>query len=306
MRTIFVSTLCELAKADKRIWLLTGDLGYNVLEEFEKSFPERYVNVGIAEQNMIGIASGLALSGKIVFVYSVVNFATIRCLEQIKNDVCYSNLNVKIVTVGAGFAYGCYGYSHHGVEDIAVMRSLPNIKIIAPENKPQTELATKAIIKTAGSFYLRLGYVNQQNEIVSPPLEIGKALNIQDGKDVFFITTGGMLDISLSAVNLLKKSNISAGILSMPTIKPIDKQAILMVAKKVSRIVTVEEHSITGGLGSAVAEVLSENGSNVKLRRCGIKDYNCNFHADREGLFKFYGLTPEGLVSDTFLFIKYG
>ena len=145
MRTAFIDTLCQLAAEDERIWLLTGDLGYSVLERFATRFPERYVNVGVAEQNMVGVAAGLARCGKMPWVYSIANFPTFRCLEQIRNDVCYHNGNVKVVAVGAGFAYGPHGYTHHGLEDVAILRALPNMTVVAPADPVETRLATIAI-----------------------------------------------------------------------------------------------------------------------------------------------------------------
>jgi len=182
MRTAFIKTLCELAEQDERIWLLCGDLGYSVLEGFSSRFPNRFVNVGVAEQNMTGIAAGLALSGKVVFIYSIANFPVMRCLEQIRNDVCYHNLNVKIVTVGGGLTYGSLGYTHHGVEDIAVMRVLPNMTVIAPGDPVEARLATQAILNTPGPCYLRLGKAGEPVvHQIEPEFQVGKAISLQLG-----------------------------------------------------------------------------------------------------------------------------
>jgi transketolase len=157
MRTAFIKALTDLAETDNRIWLVTGDLGFSVLEEFASRFPDRYLNVGVAEQNMTGVAAGLAMSGKIVFTYSIANFPTLRCLEQVRNDVCYHNANVKIVAVGGGLAYGAQGYTHHAIEDLAILRALPNIRVIAPGDPAETRAAVMAIVNTPGPCYLRLG-----------------------------------------------------------------------------------------------------------------------------------------------------
>lgn len=258
MRTAFIETLCELAEQDERIWLLTGDLGYSVLERFASRFPNRYVNVGVAEQNMIGVATGLAMCGKIVFVYSIANFPTFRCLEQIRNDACYHNADVKIVTVGGGFAYGSLGYTHHGVEDMAIMRALPNMTVIAPGDPVETGLATRAIRDWPGPCYLRLGKAGEPLvHQVEPRFQIGKSLVVREGSDVTLIGTGTMLKIAIEVADLLAEQSLQARVLSMHTIKPPDRDAILDAARETSGVVTLEEHSTIGGLGSTVSEVLA-------------------------------------------------
>lgn len=265
MRTAFINTLCELAKTDDRIWLLCGDLGYSVLEEFAQNFPTRFVNVGVAEQNMAGIATGLALSGKVVFIYSIANFPTFRCLEQIRNDICYHNANVKIVSVGAGFTYGSHGYTHHGIEDIAVMRVLPNMTVIAPGDPIESRLATKSIIDHPGPCYLRLGKAGEPIVHKSEPkFELGKAIILKEGSDVTLISTGGMLKTAFEACEELYIQGYSVQLISMPTVYPIDEAIILESAKKTGKMITIEEHGI-GGLGTIVAEVLATSGLAVKF-----------------------------------------
>ncbi len=262
MRAAFIQTLCECAEFDERIWLLTGDLGYSVLESFADHFPNRYLNVGVAEQNMTGVAAGLALSGKIVFTYSIANFPVMRCLEQIRNDVCYHNLNVKIVAVGGGLGYGTAGYTHHAIEDLAIMRAMPNMTAVAPGDPVETRLATKAIAKQQGPCYLRLGKVGEPLVYeTEPKFKIGYAIKIKEGKDVTLISTGGMLKETIEASKNLENNEVSVAILSMHTLKPIDSQAILE-SLDTKFIATIEEHSAIGGLGSAIAEILAENNSN--------------------------------------------
>jgi len=262
MRTAFIQTLCEEAKRDDRIWLLTGDLGYSVLESFANRFPNRYLNVGVAEQNMVGLAAGLALNGKIVFIYSIANFPVMRCLEQIRNDVCYHNLNVKIVGVGGGFGYGASGYTHHAIEDLAIMRAMPNMTVIAPGDPIETRLATKAIVMKQGPCYLRLGKAGEPIvHKIQPNFDISRPIKIKDGKDITLISTGSMLKETMVAHELLEKKGINANVLSMHTLKPIDKQAILKLLD-IKLVVTIEEHSSVGGLGSTIAELLAENNSN--------------------------------------------
>jgi transketolase len=273
MRTTFVETLCEVAAADERVWLLTADLGYSVLERFAARFPQRYVNVGVAEQNMIGIAAGLARCGRVPFVYSIANFPTFRCLEQIRNDVCYHGGAVKVVAVGGGFAYGAQGYTHHGVEDLAVMRALPGMTVVAPGDPVETRLATRALAAHPGPGYLRLGKAKEPVvHTEEPAFELGRALTVRPGRDVTLISTGGMLEEAVAAAGRLAKGGIDARVLSMHTLKPLDAEAVRRAARETGAVVTIEEHSVSGGLGSAVAEVLAEHGAAVRFRRWGAPD----------------------------------
>ena len=257
-----------------RIWLLTGDLGFSVLEKFADRFPDRYVNVGVAEQNMSGIAGGLARCGKIVFTYSIANFPTLRCLEQIRNDICYHSGNVKVVAVGGGYAYGAQGYTHHGIEDIAIMRSLPGMTVVAPGDPVETKLATHAIVEQNGPCYLRLGKANEPVVHKSlPEFRLGQAIWVCRGSDVTIISTGGMLMEAVETAERLEKlDGIRAGVVSMPTIKPLDSATVIQAANQTGAIVTAEEHSVTGGLGSAIAEVLAESGLTISFRRFGVPD----------------------------------
>jgi transketolase len=273
MRTAFIEALCEIAARDERVWLLTADLGYSVLERFATRFADRYVNVGVAEQNLLGIAAGLARCGKMPWVYSIANFPTFRCLEQIRNDVCYHNGNVKIVAVGAGFAYGPHGYTHHGLEDVAILRALPNMTVVAPADPVETRLATQAISERPSPCYLRLGKAREavvhQRE---PQFELGKAILVRPGRDVALLVSGGMLEETVAVARRLAEGGIDARVLSVHTVKPLDADAVRRAAVETSAVVTVEEHSVTGGLGSAVAEVLAESGYGVRFRRFGVPD----------------------------------
>lgn len=257
MRTAFIEQLCELAEQDERIWLVCADLGYSVLEAFSARFPGRYLNAGIAEQNMTGIAAGLALAGKTVFTYSIANFPVMRCLEQVRNDVCYHNLNVKIVSVGGGLAYGSQGYTHHGVEDLAVMSVLPNMTVVAPGDPVEARAATIALTQISGPAYLRLGKAGEpvlhKQEIA---FKLGRALHVRQGKDITLISTGGMLETALNAAESLESSGCSVRLLSMPTVVPLDVEAIRCAALETNGIITIEEHG-RGGLGTMTAEVLA-------------------------------------------------
>ncbi|MBI1934281.1 hypothetical protein HYS30_01315 [Candidatus Peregrinibacteria bacterium] len=260
MRTAFIQTLTALAKDDPSLMLLTGDLGFMVLEGFRDALPQQYLNAGVAEQNMIGVATGLALSGKRVFVYSIVPFVTFRCLEHIRNDVCYHNVPVCVVGVGGGYSYGHMGSTHHALEDIAVMRSLPNMTVVCPGDPLETEAAVRAIVRRPGPCYLRLGKAGEP-ALHSPPfaLTLGRAITMRSGNDVMLIATGAMLETARDAALLLEARGIQAGLLSMPTVKPLDIEAVERAART-GLIVTIEEHSRIGGLGSAIAEALAERG----------------------------------------------
>ena len=258
MRTAFVETLMDAAAGDPRIWLITGDLGFSVIEPFAEKFSERFVNAGVQEQNMTGIAAGLALAGNIVFTYSIANFSTLRCIEQIRNDVCYHNLNVKIVSVGAGFAYGAQGYTHHGIEDIAVLRALPSLRIASPADAWETRMITRSAVTEAGPMYLRLGKGGEPVfHTATPTGEAGRMVPLIEGRDVLLIATGAVVGEAVQAASKLAEFEIAASVWSCPWIVPFDEAAVLDAASKYSLIVTVEEGRSTGGLGGAVAETLA-------------------------------------------------
>jgi transketolase len=266
LRNAFIRALMECAGADRNIWLLCADLGFSVLETFAQQHPDRYVNVGVAEQNMTGIAAGLALSGRTVFTYSIANFPTIRCLEQIRNDVCYHNLNVKIVAVGGGFAYGSAGYTHHGLEDLAVMRVMPNITIFAPGDPFEAAWATEACLTQQGPCYLRLGKGGEPAiHTAKLKLEIGKAIRVREGSDLTVASSAGTLQLALSAANSLAIDGISADVLSFPTLQPFDFDFLGRSLRKTGRLITVEEHG-KGGLSSIVAEFLAVSDRKTKFR----------------------------------------
>ena len=273
MRTAFIETLLEIAKDDPRIVLMVGDLGFGVVVPFMEQLPSQFVNAGVAEQNMTGMAAGMALSGKIVFTYSIANFPVLRPLEQIRNDVCYHNANVRIVPVGGGMAYGSLGPSHHATEDIAIMRTLPNMLVVAPGDPVEARLATRALIEYEGPAYLRLGRAGEPTVHQSEPhFELGKAILVREGNDITLISTGGLLPEAVNAARLLAEQGVEARVLSMHTVKPLDVAAVLAAARETSAIFTIEEHSVIGGLGGAVAEVLAESSLPLpKFKRIGIR-----------------------------------
>ncbi|MBF0105636.1 MAG: transketolase [Deltaproteobacteria bacterium] len=272
MRNTFVDQLCKEAKKNKKIWLLTADLGFSALEPFMRAFPGRYINVGVAEQNMIGIAAGLSLSGYKVFVYSIANFPTLRCLEQIRNDICYHKLDVTVVSVGAGFSYGTQGYTHHGLEDVAVMRCLPHMNLIVPADPLETRAAVSLLCTHNGPAYLRLGKAGEKNlHTKKPPMKWGKAIKVTTGRDVLILASGSLLGEAQKAHDLAKDQGISVAVWSLPFIKPLDKKTITLAMKTFKLIVTLEESQIDGAMGSAIAELIAEQrGTKPLLRRMGV------------------------------------
>jgi len=296
MRDAFLNTLIELADADSDVMLLTGDLGFGVFEKFQQNYRKQYLNVGVAEQNMIGLATGMALEGKKVFTYSIGNFATLRCLEQIRNDAAYHDVNINIVSIGGGFTYGALGMSHHATEDIAIMRALPNVTVVAPTTIWETMEATRSIVKRSGVGYLRLDKksADDKNGNVGGRFEIGKARVLRQGNDVTLVGTGGIIDEALIAAEMAHKENVECRVLSMHTIKPIDTNAILCAADETKGIISIEEHNITGGLGSAVGEVCIDN-SKVPgfFKRIAIQDTYSSVVGSQEYLRNYYELNAE-------------
>ena len=291
MRDTFVKTLIEVAKEDKNVELITGDLGFGVLKPFYEQVPDQFINAGIAEQNMTSVAAGMALTGKTVFTYSIGNFPTLRCLEQIRNDCAYHNADVKIVCVGGGFVYGSLGMSHQATEDLAIMRSLPNVVVLAPGDLVEAEEATKAIAKYKGTCYLRLGRGGEKR--IHDKIEnfrIGKAIKIKDGEKAVIFSTGAIFDEVSEACKMLQDSGFDPAVYTFPTVKPIDKDVIKECAEKFDYIFTVEEHNLSGGFGSAVAEVMTDIGGKAKLTRIGINDEYCVKVGNQRYLREQYGL----------------
>lgn len=302
MRDTFVKTLIEEAKEDKNIELITGDLGFGVLKPFFEQLPNQFTNAGIAEQSMTGIAAGMALCGKTVFTYSIGNFPTLRCLEQIRNDCAYPHANVKIVCVGGGFVYGSLGMSHQATEDIAIMRALPNVTVICPGDLVEAAEATKAITYLPGTVYLRLGRGGEKRiHDKIDNFQIGKAIKIQDAKTdckikIALFSTGAILDEATDATRELENIGIGVEEYSFHTVKPIDKKVILDCANKYDYIVTVEEHNIIGGFASAVSEVITDSNENVRLIKIGLNDEYCSKVGNQKYLRAQYGMTSENIV----------
>lgn len=298
MRDAFLAALTSLAEKDKDIVLLTADLGYGVFEEFESRFLGQYFNVGVAEQNMTGVASGLSLEGKKVVTYSIGNFPTLRCLEQIRNDACYHDANITIVASGGGFSYGSLGMSHHATEDLAILRSLPNIAVVAPCTANEAGEAITAMIQGEGVGYLRLDKTSADNSPIESPFVIGKSRRHKEGKDITLFATGGILDdVNIASIEL-KKLGIDARVVAMHTIKPIDIDEIIDAATNTGGIVTVEEHNKDGGLGSAISEVCMDFGViPKKFLRIGLDDVYPSIVGSQQYLRSRYEMDSESIVN---------
>lgn len=298
MRDTFVKTLVEIAKEDKNIELVTGDLGFGVLKPFWEQLPNQFTNAGIAEQNMTTVAAGMALEGKTVFTYSIGNFPTLRCLEQIRNDCAYHNANVKIVCIGGGFVYGSLGMSHHATEDIAILRALPDVVVMAPGDLVEAQEATKAIAQYKGTCYLRLGRGGEKR--IHDRIEhfqIGKAIRVHDGEKVAIFSTGAIFEEVQGAYDLLNRQGLSPAVYTFPTVKPIDKDVICACAKDFDLIVTCEEHNIVGGFGSAVAEVMAEMPvKRAHLMRIGMQDMYATKVGSQAYLREQYGMSAKQIA----------
>ena len=269
MRTAFINQLVEEAKVNEKIFLLVGDLGFSVVEPFAELFPDRFLNVGIAEQNMVGIAAGLAMEGYCVYIYSIANFPTLRPMEQIRYDICYHNLNVKIVAVGGGYAYGSLGASHHATEEIGMLRTIPNLVVCAPGDPMEAKAISTFSSKYPGPCYIRLGKAGEplvHPEGVINKLGLGEILKVRLGKNtVAVFSTGAMLKY---VADFVEQNRIDTSIYSFPFVKPIDKMDFLKIIKEYKKIITIEEHQAQGGFGSAVLETINDLIEEGKLESC--------------------------------------
>ncbi len=296
-REAYGKALAELGKVNEKVVVLDADLSKSTkTADFKKVFPERFINMGIAEGNMMAVAAGISTCDKIPFVSTFAIFATGRAFEQIRNSICYPKLNVKICATHAGLTVGEDGASHQSVEDMSLMRSIPNMTVICPSDAVETEAVIKAVAEYKGPCYVRLGRsgVPVINDFPEYKFEIGKAVTLREGKDAAVIATGIMVDTALEASNMLLEEGIKVKVINMHTIKPVDAQAIANAASETGVIITAEEHSIIGGLGSAVCEVVAERNP-VPVIRVGVKDVFGESGKPAE-LLKAYGLTAEDIV----------
>ena len=296
-REAYGKALAQLAKTNENIVVLDADLSKSTkTADFKEVCPERFFNMGIAEANMMGVAAGLSTCGKIPFVSTFAMFAAGRAFEQIRNSICYPKLNVKVCATHAGLTVGEDGASHQAIEDLALMRSIPNMTVICPSDDVETDAAIKAIAEFEGPCYVRLGRlpVNTINDSKTYEFKIGKGVTLREGNDVTIVATGIMVDTALEAYEILSKEGINARVINIHTLKPLDTELLVKAAQETKAIVTVEEHSIIGGLGSAVAEALSEE-CPIPVLKVGVNDVFGESGKPDE-LLKKYGLTAEAVV----------
>lgn len=297
MRNHLINKITEFAGQNENIMLITADLGFSVIEKFKERFPNRYINVGIAEQNMATVAAGLALEGNTVFIYSIGNFPTLRCIEQIRNDICYHNANVKILAVGSGFAYGTLGMTHHATEDFAIMRALPNMKVFTPCDSISAEAIAQDICRINGPCYVRLERGGEPGIFSKDEkFKIGKLKEIRKGYDIAVITIGTVINEAIKAADILREQNKNISVYSVYSLKPIDKEQILEIAKEYKYIITVEEHQITGGLGSTIAESIVENNMVTKIIRLGLNDEFTSVVGNQEYLREVYKIDYKNII----------
>lgn len=290
MRTAFMTRLCDVARDDERICLAVGDLGFSVVEPFMENFPDRFLNSGVAEQSMTGIATGWSLAeNKIVFTYSIANFPTMRCLEQIRNDVCAHKADVKIISLGSGLTYGTSGYSHFAVEDIAVMGAMPHMTFFSPADPQEARHCLDLAVQTPGPAYIRLAKNREpllREEFL--PFGLGDFIRYRSGEDVCILGTGTILSECLAAAELLQP-DCSAAVVGLPVLKPLKEHDLAEYIDKFSWIATVEEHYERGGLASLVSEIIARCGLQTTLIKFALKE-TCDALGPQTDLRKTFGL----------------
>jgi len=296
IRDAFFDEVYTIASKDPNVIFLTADMGAFSLNRFKKDLSSQYINVGVAEQNLVSIAAGLALGGKKVFIYSIAPFVTQRCYEQIKIDLSCMRLPVTIIGSGPGITYSSDGPTHHAIQDVAIMRALPEMTILNPSEPATAAAAARISYKNDGPVYVRIDkgklpllYDNEED------FSDGLAL-LKTGRDLMIITTGVMVHQALKVADELAKHSIEVGIIDLYRIKPINEELLLSVIEKSNRIVTLEEHSIIGGIGSAIGEILVDKGKALPLKRIAIPDKNCVGYGDREWMHSFYGLDVNSIT----------
>ncbi len=298
MRNAFAQAVTELAPSDTRVVLLVGDIGNRLFDEFKLVAPERFLNCGVAEANMMGVAAGLALSGLRPVVYTITPFTTTRCFEQIRVDVCYQEAPVIIVGTGSGFSYAKLGPTHHSAEDMAIMRTLPGMQVIAPCDAIEVRLALRAALSQDNPTYIRIGKKGEPAiHMADPTFEIGSAIVLRDGTDVALIATGVVVNEALRAAELLAEKGISAQVVSMHTVKPIDANYLASAATQFKLLVTIEEHGAIGGLGGAVAEWRSAKSISTPHLVLGAPDQFMHEIGSRDYMIDQFGLSEAGITA---------
>jgi transketolase len=299
MRNAFAAEITDLAMADPRVVLLSGDIGNRLFDKFRDRCPGRFFNCGVAEANMIGVGAGMAMNGLKPVAYTITPFITTRCLEQIRVDICYHDVPVTVVGVGAGLAYASLGPTHHSCEDIALLRALPNMAVVCPGDPLEVRLALRdSIVNRSSGTYIRLGKKGEEVIHAAPPeFEIGKAITIRPGRDVCLLSTGNMLSEAMATADLLARTGRTAQVASFHTVKPLDTDYLRQVFRGFALVATMEEHSRLGGFGAAVAEWLSDQPlQRASLLRFGTEDKFLHESGEQEHARHHFGLTAQQMA----------
>lgn len=309
MRETCLNMVYELAQQDERVLFVGSDLGVGVLKDFKKNHPTRFFMEGVSEANIIGMSAGLAMDGHVVYVNTIATFLTRRCYEQVAVDLCMHNVNVRLIASGGGVVYAPLGPTHLAIEDIAIMRALPNMTILAPADAREMQRLMPATLNHQGPIYIRLA--KGHDPVVThegTPFEIGKAVPMRDGDDALILTTGVGLQVSLAAAELLADLGVQASVVHLPTIKPLDQEAVLAHVERVPAVVTVEEHTIVGGLGGCIAELLAESDllADRRFKRIGIPDVFPNKYGEQNSLMKRYGISADNVAVEVQALLRSG
>ena len=298
MRKAFVTALTEVARRDPRVTLVVADTGFHVFDDYQIEFADRFYNTGVTEAATIGLATGLAMNGRIVYVYGIAPFVTMRCFEQIRNDVCFHNARVRMVGVGQGVTYASEGATHHSRVDIALMSSLPNMTVICPGDPHEARALTLASVERPGGVYLRLGKSSEPTVHDGPldELDVGRGVLMRSGSDVAIMSTGNMLPTAVAAADRLADHGVDAALLSMPCVKPLDTELLGRVAGMCSSLVTIEEHGHLGGLGAAVSAHVHAAQLGVDVLRVAMSDDYINYAGSHDYVRGRFGLTPEAIA----------
>ncbi len=298
MRNAFADEVTQLAAQDPRIVLLSGDIGNRLFDPYKKLFPNRFYNCGVAEANMASLAAGMAMSGLRPITYTITPFNTTRCLEQIRNDICYHKAPVLIIGTGAGLSYASLGCTHHSCEDISFLRSIPNMTVLCPADAMELRSLLREAIKMDRPAYMRIGKTGEPVLYPAPPnLIIGKGNIILKGSDLCIFSTGNMLSVAREACELLFAANVRAELISMHTVKPLDLEILADASRRFSQFATIEEHSLIGGLGSAVCEWMADQAIFVKLLRFGTQDHFPHPIGSQKYIRNLFGLTPQSIAN---------
>lgn len=300
MRERCLKTVYELAQQDERVVFVGSDLGVGVLDEFKRTIPDRFFMEGVSEQNLVGLAAGLAMEGRVVYLNTIATFLSRRCYEQVAVDLCLHNVNVRLLASGGGCVYAPLGPTHLAIEDVAIMRALPNMTVVAPADAVEMVRFMRATLDHDGPIYVRIA--KGHDPIVTAdtgPFVIGKAVPMRDGDDALLVTTGVCLQVALAAAEKLAAAGVEAGILHVPTIKPLDVEALHAAVERVPAVVTVEEHTVMGGLGGAVAESLAESGllDGRRFKRVGLPDVFPDVYGDQNGMMRKYGISADAVAA---------